>query len=77
MSTWQTSSALSYLSDSRHIEVVLLLLVESFKFSLPKDKEIVWQMTGVVSPTVKSGEGSNNDQAGTPQSKMPLIVERV
>jgi cytochrome P450 len=56
------------------MKVVLLLLVESFRFSLPKDKEIVWQMTGIASPTVKS---SSKDRTGTPKSQLPLVVERV
>ncbi|PPQ65281.1 hypothetical protein CVT26_000241, partial [Gymnopilus dilepis] len=56
------------------MKVVLFLLVESFKFSLPKDKEIVWQMAGIASPTLKSEIGKGKE---TPRSKLPLIVERV
>lgn len=51
-----------------HPEVVLSLLIESFRFS-PSKAEIAWQMTGVVTPAV----------VGTDLTKpqLPLIVERV
>ncbi|KAF8905032.1 cytochrome P450 [Gymnopilus junonius] len=59
------------------MKVVLFLLVESLRFSPSKDKEIFWQMTGVVSPIVKSDNRNDRDQTGTPRPKLPLIVERI
>ncbi|KAF8202143.1 cytochrome P450 [Pholiota molesta] len=50
------------------MKVVLLLLVESFKFT-PSKHEIFWQMTGITTPVVV---GSTKT---VPQ--LPLIVERV
>jgi hypothetical protein len=53
------------------LEVVLSLLIESFRFS-PSDKEVIWQMHGIASPTVKS-----NSKSGTPLPQLPLVVELV
>ncbi|KAF8966238.1 cytochrome P450 [Flammula alnicola] len=50
------------------MKVVLLLLIESFRFS-PTKKEIAWQMTGITTPIVV---GSKPE---VPQ--LPLLVERV
>ena len=47
--------------------MVLSLLIESFEFT-PSEKEIFWQMTNIVSPTVV-GEGMN------PQ--LPMVVKLV
>ncbi|KAF8150633.1 cytochrome P450 [Crassisporium funariophilum] len=49
------------------MKVVLLLLIESFKFS-PSAKEIFWQMNAIATPTVKGGSS---------RSQMPMIVELV
>ena len=48
-------------------EVVLSLLIESFKFS-PSDKEIFWQMNMIATPTVVGGNGKN---------ELPLTVSKV
>ena len=48
-------------------EVVLSLLIESFRFA-PSNKEIYWQMTSVATPTVV-GEGS--------KVQLPLLVSEV
>ena len=48
-------------------EVVLTILLGSFKFSLPK-QEIVWNLAGVKYPTV--------GRASTKPS-MPIVVERI
>jgi hypothetical protein len=50
------------------IEVVLLLLIDAFKFSPPK-QEIEWLMNSIASPTVKGSEST--------VPIMPLHVERV
>ncbi|KAF8966234.1 cytochrome P450 [Flammula alnicola] len=50
------------------MKVVVLLLIESFRFS-PTKKEIAWQMTGITTPIVV---GSKSE---VPQ--LPLLVERV
>ncbi|KDR76361.1 hypothetical protein GALMADRAFT_68089 [Galerina marginata CBS 339.88] len=55
------------------MKVVLLLLLESFKFSLSK-KEVTWHMNGIVTPTVLS---DSNSQGVLPRSQLPLVVERV
>ncbi|KAF8969648.1 cytochrome P450 [Flammula alnicola] len=49
------------------MKVVLLLLIESFRFS--PTKEIAWQMTGITTPIVVGSEPE------VPQ--LPLLVERV
>ena len=48
------------------LEVVLSLLIESFKFSL-SDKEIRWKALGNVTPSVV-GDPSDH--------KLPIIIER-
>lgn len=37
---------------TRYAEVVLVTLLSTFKFELPKDKSIVWNVAGVRYPTV-------------------------
>ena len=49
-------------------EVVLSLLIESFEF-LPSKKEIFWNMTGLVIPTVVG------DDSGRP--KLPMVVKLI
>ena len=51
-----------------YLEVVLCLLVSSFKFSLSKDpsKQIIWQTHGITSPALASDPS---------KSQLPLIVE--
>ena len=49
------------------IEVVLLLLIESFRFSLPADREISWQTQRIGKPSV----------VGFSDPRLPLMVERV
>jgi hypothetical protein len=46
---------------------VLVLLIESFKFSLPPDKEIYWQTQGIAKPSL----------VGSSEFRLPLVVERV
>ena len=53
---------------SHPLEVVLSLLVESFRFS-PSEKEVIWQMNGLATPTVPS--------SGSSRSQLPLRVEKV
>ncbi|KAF8183391.1 cytochrome P450 [Pholiota molesta] len=50
------------------MKVVLLLLIESFRFS-PTKQKIFWQMTGITTPVVV-GSGNKDPQ-------LPLIIERV
>jgi hypothetical protein len=47
--------------------VVLLLLIESFRFSLPPGKEIYWQTQAIAKPLI----------VGSSDSQLPLVVERV
>ena len=51
-------------SNFRIAEVVLCLLLDKFRFELPKDKEIFWQMKALTTPTVN----------GDPKPQLPLIV---
>ncbi|KAJ3515520.1 hypothetical protein NMY22_g14433 [Coprinellus aureogranulatus] len=48
------------------MKVVLHVLLDKFKFELPKDKTIFWQMAALVTPTV---EGDSRPQ-------LPLIISR-
>ncbi|KIK56922.1 hypothetical protein GYMLUDRAFT_776852 [Collybiopsis luxurians FD-317 M1] len=50
------------------MKVVVAMLVEKFKISLPHNKEIFWQMTGIVSPVVVGGDG---------HAQLPLVVEAI
>ncbi|CAA7267174.1 unnamed protein product [Cyclocybe aegerita] len=56
------------LSNLQQIEVVLSVLIASFKFS-PSNKEVVWKMTGIVTPTTAGNK--------TPTPELPLVVELV
>ena len=47
-------------------EVVLAVLIESFRFS-PSKKEIFWQMNGIASPVVLDSEEGHH--------QLPLVVE--
>jgi hypothetical protein len=63
----QICSMLLISSSLEIAEVVLLMLIESFRF-YPSKKEVFWRMTGITSPVVIG------DDSG-PQ--LPIIVERV
>jgi hypothetical protein len=54
--------------SSSYAEVVLFMLIESFRFS-PSKQEIIWEMNGITSPNVKGGDGKF--------PLMPLLVERI
>jgi hypothetical protein len=60
-------SIFSLITDVVSSEVVLSILIESFKFS-PSDKEIFWQMNSIATPTVVGGNGKN---------ELPLRVSKV
>ena len=64
----QPKSLLSWFWIFHLLEVVLCLLIESFRFS-PSGKEVVWNMAALAIPTVPSSGSS------TPQ--LPLCVEKV
>ncbi|CAA7267173.1 unnamed protein product [Cyclocybe aegerita] len=49
------------------MKVVLSILVASFKFS-PSDKEVLWKMNGIATPTTADNE--------TVLPRLPLVVER-
>jgi hypothetical protein len=48
-------------------EIVLSLLIESFEFT-PSEKEIYWEMTSIVTPTVVGGET---------RPQLPVVVKLV
>jgi hypothetical protein len=51
---------------SLNSEVVLLLLIESFKFSPSPGKEIYWQTQTIAKPAT----------VGSSDTQLPLVVER-
>jgi hypothetical protein len=50
-----------------HIEVVLTLLLHSFKFTL-SDKQIVWRMRGITVPSVSGDPDLSKTQ-------LPMVVQ--
>jgi len=48
------------------LEMVLFLLIESFKFSLAPGKEIYWRTQGIAKPAI----------VGFDTFQLPLVVER-
>lgn len=50
-------------------EMILAVLIKSFKFDLPRDKEIVWNLGGIQTPSVKGAE--------TQMPHLPLLVSCV
>ncbi|KAJ2926779.1 hypothetical protein H1R20_g10302, partial [Candolleomyces eurysporus] len=46
------------------MKIVMCLLLDKFRFELPKDKEIYWQMAALTTPTVN----------GNPKPQLPLVV---
>ncbi|CAA7265719.1 unnamed protein product [Cyclocybe aegerita] len=61
-------SCIGFKFSQLEMKVVLSLLVASFKFS-PSNKEVVWKMTGIVTPTTVGNK--------TPTPELPLVVELV
>ncbi|KAF9533661.1 cytochrome P450 [Crepidotus variabilis] len=61
-------SCIGFKFSQLEMKVVLSLLLHKFKFSLPKDKEIYWNMTGITSPCVIG-------DADSLPPRLPLIVE--
>ncbi|TFK22383.1 cytochrome P450 [Coprinopsis marcescibilis] len=53
------------------MKVVLCVLLQSFRFSLPRDKNIFWKMTGISKPGVEGEQICGTDPA---QPKLPLVV---
>jgi len=44
-------------TDSRNLETILATLVSSFKFELPVGKEVVWNLGGIQTPSVRGAQG--------------------
>ncbi|KAJ3516546.1 hypothetical protein NLJ89_g1046 [Agrocybe chaxingu] len=59
-------SCIGFKFSQLEMKVVLSLLIASFKFS-PSNKEVVWKMTGIVTPTTAGNK--------TPTPELPLVVE--
>jgi hypothetical protein len=53
-------------TDRFKLEVVLMLLIESFKLSPAPGKEIYWQTQGIAKPAIIGFFGN----------RLPLVVER-
>ncbi|KIK69207.1 hypothetical protein GYMLUDRAFT_35277 [Collybiopsis luxurians FD-317 M1] len=60
-------SCIGFKFSQLEMKVVIAMLVENFKFSLPPNKEIFWQMSGISSPIVVGGNG---------HPQLPLVVEK-
>jgi len=61
-----TRSCIGFKFSQLEMKVVIAMLAENFKFSLPPGKEIYWQMSGIASPVIVGDDG---------HTKLPLIVE--
>ncbi|KAF9064445.1 cytochrome P450 [Rhodocollybia butyracea] len=59
-------SCIGFKFSQLEMKVVISMLVENFKFSLPPKKDIFWQMSGISSPVVVGGDG---------HARLPLMVE--
>ncbi|KAF9522379.1 cytochrome P450 [Crepidotus variabilis] len=63
-----TRSCIGFKFSQLEMKVIVSLLINKFKFSLPKDKVIFWNMTNIVSPCVVG-------DAISAHARLPLIVE--
>jgi hypothetical protein len=54
------------------IEVVLCLLLETFKFA-PSGKKIIWQWSGIVKPTTEEAQSETGDKALQLPIKVSLV----
>ncbi|KAE9401520.1 cytochrome P450 [Gymnopus androsaceus JB14] len=61
-------SCIGFKFSQLEMKAVISMLMENFKFSLPPNKKILWQMAAVASPVVAEGNG---------YPELPLIVESV
>ncbi|KAF9064450.1 cytochrome P450 [Rhodocollybia butyracea] len=59
-------SCIGFKFSQLEMKVVISMLVENFKFSLPQKKDVLWRMSGVVSPVVEGGDG---------HPRLPLVME--
>ncbi|PSR73292.1 hypothetical protein PHLCEN_2v10853 [Hermanssonia centrifuga] len=72
---------LSYVLFLSFPEVVLSVLLETFKFSISgTERDVVWNMAFVVYPSTvgkdSSSSGTDAQGIGTPHASLPLRVER-
>ena len=56
-------------ADTPTAEIILITLLSKFKFSPTQDK-ITWNLSQIISPSVKEPDGSGSEQKG-----LPLVVE--
>jgi hypothetical protein len=56
-------------ADTSTVEIILITLLSKFKFS-PTENEIIWNLSQIISPSVKGPDGSESEQKG-----LPLVVE--
>ncbi|KIK58241.1 hypothetical protein GYMLUDRAFT_700611 [Collybiopsis luxurians FD-317 M1] len=61
-------SCIGFKFSQLEMKVVIAMLVEKFKFSLPQDKEIFWQMSSISTPVIVGGDV---------HPQLPLVVELV
>ena len=64
MSESSQNSCVHPLTNAR-AEVVLAMMIEAFTFDLPQNKEIYWNFSGIIYPSVGSDD---------PAMQMPLRV---
>jgi hypothetical protein len=63
------SSVLPMLTIASFAEAVLCTMLAKLRFELPKDKEIVWDITVIATPSVLGDEGRIQ--------QLPLVVSKV
>jgi Cytochrome P450. len=75
----QLEMSTSHLSTIQHArltflpEIVLCQLLEPFKFEIPQDKEIFWQLNGITRPGV---EGEFDEGVRLLKLQLPLLVSK-
>ncbi|KAF5380257.1 hypothetical protein D9757_008190 [Collybiopsis confluens] len=65
-------SCIGFKFSQLEMKVVIATLVQNFKFSIPPNKEIFWQMSGISTPVVVGGGADG----GNSFPQLPLVVEK-
>lgn len=62
-------SCIGYRFAQIEMKIILITLLSKFKFS-PTEDEIIWNLSQIISPSVKAPDGSGSEKKG-----LPLVVE--